>query len=208
MNPNNASEIVRRNAGYSLLEAAFLLVIGFMFFQPPSFSDNQTYVDHAVDILIWALRAGGCLSLGTAVLCWTGWRAALLLDSLASLLTGLGLLVPALIVLIDGSVIAILVAFCGIMCLLNARNTWSNYRLTAKIAGAVSSSPPLPEETTEESAPPPDPQAKAEAMDRLLSTKQARPAVPNKVDIRRKDEPVPDGFLAELGRQQDPKQAP
>jgi len=201
----HAAAIVRGSMSGSLLDAALLLVVGFLFFNSPDFSDNQNTVDHAVDILVWALRAGGCLAMVAAILCWTGRPWVLLFDSAVSLSIGIAVLVPALIVLVDGSVIAIVVGLFGVMSLYNARSTWSNYHLASAFAARMSSVSPLPDPPSDSPPALPDPQAKAEAMERLLSTKQARPAVPAKVDFRRKDEPVPDGFLAELGREQEPK---
>jgi hypothetical protein len=204
----DTATMVRRNGSSSLLEGALLLVVGFVFFNRPDFSDNREAVDYAIDILIWGFRLGGSLTVATALLCWTGWQPALLLDSVVSLLTGLALLVPSLMVLMTGSVIAILVAFFGVMSLRNAWSTWTEYRLLSMTASPASAGFHM--ETTEapdESAPPePDPTARESALRRLLASKEAKPVAPPTVDVRpRKDEPAPDGFLAELGRDQEPR---
>jgi hypothetical protein len=210
MYPGNASEIVRRSTSNSLLEAALLLAVGFYLRWSglQGISNSQLY-NRSVDMVIWTFIVGGFLVLGTMLLCWTGRPWTLIVDGLVSALIGVSLLGCGIIWLSQSDIQGILVVLFGLFDLSAARGSWGNYQLALR---AMTTAPPtgfpavpLADEPADAA---PDPQAKAEAMDRLLSTKQARPAVPAKVDIRRKDEPVPDGFLAELGREQDPKQSP
>jgi len=203
----HAAAIVRGSMGGSLLEAGLLLAVGFYLRWSGlvGVSSSQLY-NWSVNIVVWTLLIGGVLVLGVTALCWTGRPWALIVDGLVSLLIGVSLLGCGIIWLSKADVQGILVVIFGLFDLNAAKGSWNNYQLALRAMmmappAAFPGAPPIDE--PERAAP--DPQAKAEAMERLLSTKQARPAVPAKVDISRKDEPVPDGFLAELGREQEPK---
>jgi hypothetical protein len=203
----NAAAIVRGSASGFLLEAALLLAIGFYLRWSglEGVSRSQLY-NWSVDVVVWTFLVGGFLILGVMLLCRTGRPWTLLVDGLVNLLIGASLVGCGVIWLSHSDIQGILILISGLLVLSAAKGSWTNYRLALQAMITVpSAQPPLvrPEESAASAAP--DPQAKAEAMERLLSTKQARPAVPAKVDIRRKDEPVPDGFLAELGREQEPK---
>lgn len=203
----NAATIVRGNARGSLLEAALLLAIGFYLRWSglEGISRSQLY-NWSVDVVVWTFLIGGFLILGVMLLCWTGRPWALIVDGIISLLIGAALVGCGIIWLSHSDIQGILILISGLLVLGAAKGSWANYRLALQAVTTVPSGEPSLVRPVGEAVPAvPDPQAKAETMERLLSTKQARPAVPAKVDIARKDEPVPDGFLAQLGREQDPK---
>lgn len=203
----NAAAIVRGSTSGSLLEAILLLAIGFYLRWSglEGISRSQLY-NWSVGVVVWTFLIGGFLILGVMLVCWTGRPWALIVDGLVNLLIGAALVGCGIIWLSHSDIQGILILISGLLVLSAAKGSWTNYRLALQATTALPSAQPPLGRPVEEAVPAiPDLQAKTEATKRLLSTKQARPAVPAKVNISRTDEPVPDGFLAELGREEKPK---
>ncbi|MGQ9650677.1 MAG: hypothetical protein ACUVXJ_11250 [Phycisphaerae bacterium] len=203
----NAATIVRGSTSGSLLEAVLLLAIGFYLRWSglEGISRSRLY-NWSVDVVVWTFLIGGFLILGVMLLCWTNRPWALIVDGLVNLLIGTALVGCGIIWLSHSDIQGILILISGLLVLSAAKGSRANYRLALQARTTLPFAQPPLVKPVEEAVPAvPDLQAKAEATKRLLSTKQARPAVPAKVDIGRKDEPVPDGFLAELGREQESK---
>lgn len=165
----------RSAGGSALLAGVLMLVVGF-FFGLVGNSDSQVYI-HSVTVFNWMLRIGGGLLLAIGLLGLAGVRGVWLLDGLVSGLIGLGLAGIALIWLYFGDHFkGLLVGFYAAMCLSSAGRCWSAWqRMPAGPPPAVDPSPtaisPPPADRLEHIAPPAD------------------------------DEPIPEGFLAELGRE-------
>lgn len=210
MPTGHAAQIVRGNVSNALLEAALLLGIGFYlrYIGLQGISPSRLY-NFSVDAAIWTFLIGGVLIAIVALLCLTGRPWALLADCVAGSLIGASILACGAVWLFHSDIQGIILILVGLFDLNSARGSWGNYQLALR---AVTTAPvtgfPAMSAADDTQTGMPDSQAKAEAMERLLSTKQARPAVPAKVDVSRKDEPVPDGFLAELGRRPDSQPQP
>lgn len=202
-------EAVRGHAGSQFMEAAMLLGIGFYLHLTgfSGYGDSQLFI-RSVDLVVWTFLVGGFCSLMAALACLTGRTWALLADAVIGGLIGAILLACGLYWLIESQMMGILVALVGLFDLNAAKGSWQNYRAVTLIGGTPDLMPESPTAslTAQPAAAPPDPQAKAQAMERLLASKQAAPPAPVSADLRpRKNEPPPDGFLAELGREQEPK---
>ncbi len=204
--PSHSTEIVRENVSSALLGAAILLGIGFYlrYIGLEGISRSSVY-NFSVTGAVWTFLIGGFLMLGVALLCLTGQPWALLVDSLSSGLIGAALLACGAIWLFHSDIQGIILLLVGLFDLNSAKSSWVGYRM-ATAASRLAADSALMQDSGETDAPPVDPDAKARALERLMSTKQARPAVPAKVDVQHKDEPPPDGFLAELGREKESKQ--
>ena len=205
MQPTHSTEIVRGNVSSALLEAALLLAIGFYMRLGGWHGEGIRVYVLSVDVVVWTILIGGFLFLGSALLCWTGRPWALLVDGLLSILIGVVFVGCGIIWLSQQDFLGLLIIVFGLYDFNAAKGSWASYRMavaTSRFPTSFAQS----QDSTQTEAPPVDPEAKSEALERLMSTKQARPAVPAKVDLRPKNEPVPDGFLAELGREKEPRQ--
>ena len=203
--PGNSTEIVRGNVSSALLGAAVLLGIGFYlrYIGLEGISSSSVY-NFSVAGAVWTFLIGGFLMLGVSMLCLTGRPWALLVDSATTGLIGAALLACGATWLFHSDIQGIILVLVSLFDLNSAKGSWVGYRMASAASQFAADSAPF-QDSGETDAPPVDPEAKAKAMERLMSTKQARPAVPAKVDLRPRNEPPPDGFLAELGRENEAK---
>lgn len=180
-----ATEIVRRNATSSLLEAAVMLVVGFAFFNLPKLDEDATPAHYAWAIMVWTFRGGGLLMLGVSLLAYLGWPRAPFIDAVASIVLGLLLLISGGVLLVDKQQTGLLVVLFGLMSLYAARGSWGAYQ---SVLAAMGASPQAAEPSPARS---PDGATRAE--------EDHGPSIGPEVQ----DEAPPEGFLAEFGESKD-----
>jgi hypothetical protein len=210
-----ASEI----AFSAAIGAGLMLFVGF-FFNLKGIGNSDFY-DLSVDGFTWMMKIGGALMAVVAALLWAGLRPALLVDAILTLALGLLMLIIGAVWMAFRDYQGILLLIFGAIYLRSGWGSWAAFRgINAGYAFPVA--PPIDTSTVPpvEAA---DPVARQAAMDRLLASKKreampepepipepvAPPPAPKAADLPRppvkvrslaKEEPPPDGFLAELGR--------
>lgn len=198
--------------------AAVLLYYGFGL-NLRGISSSEFY-NLSVNGLTWVCKLGGIVMALLAALLWIGLRPALLADAIVSLILGLLLLAVGGIWIVHRDFQGLLFVIFGAILLASVRGSWQVYR---DLNGLLAS----PTVATEDPADPPpvvpaDPAARQEAMERLMASKKREvPAEPppvvakpapqplrplEKIPPLARNEPPPEGFLAELGREDDRKE--
>ena len=160
-----------------------MIAYGIWFASPGGISGNALY-DHTVTAFKWTVLAGGACLLVVSVLCGLGWRIGLLADAVLSFaLAGLFVGVAAVYVS-KQDYEGVLILVFGVMFFLSGRRSLGEYRV---VVGATAGTKPA-----KSAKPSPKPSL------------QTAPAKPQQQDQPRPQpvvKPSPEGFLAELGRE-------
>lgn len=208
--------------------AACMLYVGFGL-SLEGISTSGLY-NSSVDALTWMMKIGGIAMAVTAALLWAGVGLALLIDGVLTLAVGGAMLIIGGIWITHSDMQGFLLLIFGAVYISSGWSCWRAGRglnawqqmASADDQVAVGASPP-PVAVV-------DPDAQKQAMERLLASKkrempaepvptmkkpmpralraleqtpppvQAPPRVPDQVPPLAKHEPPPEGFLAELGR--------
>ena len=205
--------------------AVMMLFVGF-YFNLKGISSSEFY-NLTVDGFTWMMKIGGAMMGVVAFLLWVGLRPALLVDAVLTVTIGVLMLVIGAVWLGFRDMEGILLLVFGAVFLRSGWGSWQAFRGGAHVY-AFPVAPPV-NTSQEPQAEAADPVARQAAMDRLLASKKREaapapararapepepepvapppapkiaelPRPPAKVRPLAKDEPAPDGFLAQLGR--------
>jgi len=196
--------------------AAMMLLVGFVL-DLRGISDSEFY-NFTVSAFTWTMKVGGVLMALVAGLLWVGLRPVLLVDAIFAMAIGVLMVGVGGVWVVHQTLLnGVLSLVFGVIFVRSGWGSWLAYRGSSAgyafpVASGQDDSSASPAVAT--------PAARQEAMDRLLASKKreaspepapavAKPAPeppcpPAKVPPLAKNEPPPEGFLAELGRE-DPK---
>ena len=166
----------RANAANTAFAAILMLLYGWYFSGATGLSKDPTY-NAAVDVFPWALRGGGVLMLIAAIVSFMGLRVGLLIDSIATGLSGVALGACALVWLTKSPSIDVQDVVILVFSLILVRAAW--------IAWQMFSGPPA----RPAPPPPPDPIHPASLRPESLP-KEGEP-------------PPPDGYLSALAKEKE-----
>lgn len=212
-------------AGTAAVGAALMLFVGF-YFNMEGVSNSSLY-NLSVNGFTWMMKVGGGLMGLMAVLLFVGLRPAIFADALLTAVIGGLMVIMGGVWIAFQDYQGILVLLFGGIYISSAWRSWQAFR-GVHVGYAYPAAPPI-DTATVLPVEPVDPVARQAAMDRLLASKKrddaaepppvrevepapapppvakaakaANPAKPPaKVPPLAKDEPPPDGFLAQLGR--------
>lgn len=195
--------LIRTHSISTGIEAAVLLLIGYMFIDPPDLNRASSAIEWAAFLIAHAFRTGGILMLCVAASCLLGWRSALAFDAVVSLAIGIVLVLCGGYALISGGDLSgALFTLIGLFDLYAAARSWYLHNSIRGRAGHV------PYEFGEESSVPPEaaravrtPQqaavAREQALRRLLKSKE-KAAEPDPRPASHESSPEPEINLPDL----------
>lgn len=218
-----ARDQVRQLAFSTLIGGLLMCFIGF-YLNPRGFGASQLYIA-SVAVFTLTMKIGGCAMLAMAGLCYAGWRPAALLDAVLAGAIGVLLAAIGIIWFSRGNVEGLLLLIFSLLFLHSARQSWLTFRMTGDAGWP---GPAVETATEEEASPAVDPDRAATSTEALRRAVRQRgkpgaeqpaetgsmrepavPPVPPPVEAVRPiheeadDEPSPEGFLADLGRNDD-----
>jgi hypothetical protein len=223
---------MRQTAINALIAAALMLFFGYRSWSAglSATSDAPPLYALSVTAFVWTLLAGGGAMLLSALLCFSGLGFALIADAVMTGVVGaLFILIGGVQLAYEGTanLTALLLVIFGVLFLRSAWMSWCMHR-NAQVP------PTAPSVSREPEGPISSDADRQQAMERLLSRKRMEapvvPAVPAQAVIPEPlpvepptvptptpapalaqpilpvdNEPAPDGFLAELGRGEEPE---
>ncbi|UCD30391.1 MAG: hypothetical protein JSV03_07965 [Planctomycetota bacterium] len=198
---------VRQAAFSPLIAAALMLFFGFFWYRGLEGSLDSWIYNLSVKLFVGTLQIGGILMLLSAAICWTGRPQALLIDTVLTAIIGGLILVEGLTWLVHGDGEGILLLIVGIFFAYSAKGTWTAYSGILAVGTKTVWAKQPDERQAPSSSAPQDPQAKEQALKRLLAKKQKEAVVESKTDFKEKTDAeestgdsAPEGYLSELGR--------